>query len=274
MKHSAEEGSGEVENLRRKVAELHAQLIDEYRMASIGRLLAAIVHEINTPIGSIFSNTEVMLRSLETLQKTLADPQPAALAKARDILDTCRSLAAVDKLACERIASVIRGLKTFARAETSELAKVDLNEQIRNTLKLTEGEFRRRVVVETDFGTLPEIECHVQTLNQVFLNLLVNAGQAIEGEGKITVRTRLEGPWVHVSIADTGRGMTPEQQQKVFKVGFTTKPVGVGTGLGLSISREIIEETHGGRIGFESEPGAGTTFHIRIPVAQGRRASS
>ncbi len=118
----------------------------------------------------------------------------------------------------------------------------------------------------TTLGELPEVECHPHLLSQVFLNLLVNAGQAIEGEGKITVRTRLEGASVHVAIADTGRGMTAEQRQKVFSAGFTTNPLGVGTGLGLPISRQIIQEVHGGSIEFESQPGVGTTFHIRIPV--------
>jgi two-component system, NtrC family, sensor kinase len=247
------------------------QLVEEHKMAALGRLLASIVHEINTPIGSIASNCDVIQRSLDRLKEALADPGAADLGRAREIVDTCRSLAAVDKLACERIAAVIRGLKTFARAG-AELHSVDLNEQMRNTLKLTQGEFRRRIVVETDFGELPPVECYAQMLNQVFLNLLVNAGQAIEGEGRITVRTRLETEPqdipVHVSIADTGRGMTPDERRRVFTPGFTTKPLGVGTGLGLSICREIVEDRHAGRIDFESEPGVGTTFHVRIPLKQ------
>ena len=113
--------------------------------------------------------------------------------KARRIIATCQSLAAVDRIACERIRSVIRGLKSISRVDDGEPRKVDLNEHLRDTLKLTQAEFRKRVTVETDFGELPEVECYPQMLNQVFLNLLVNAGQAIDGEGKITVRTRVEG---------------------------------------------------------------------------------
>ncbi len=245
-------------------AELH-------QFAAIGRLLAGVVHEINTPIGSIFSNTEVILRSLEMLEPLLADGRPEQLEKARRIAATCRSLAGVDRIACDRIRSVIRGLKTFSRIDGGEPRKVDLNEHLRDTLKLTQAEFRRRVAVNTDFGELPEIECYPQMLNQVFLNLLVNAGQAIDGEGSITVRTRGEGGSAHISIADTGRGMTPEQKARVFEAGFTTKALGEGAGMGLCISREIIEEKHGGAIDCESEPGRGTTFHIRIPVRQTRR---
>ena len=252
------------QNLELKIAK--DQLLEAHQMASVGRLLAGIVHEINSPIGSIFSNNEVTRRSLEKLQELLADPQPPALERARVIIETCQGLAAVDKIACERIASVIRGLKTFARVDSSELRKADLNENLRNTLKLTQAEFRRRITVETDFGELPELECYSQLLNQVFLNILINAAQAIEGEGRITVRTRQEDDHVHVSIADTGRGMSREQQQRVFSSGFTTKPVGEGTGLGLAISREIIEEKHGGTLTFESTPGVGTIFHIRIPI--------
>jgi signal transduction histidine kinase len=244
-------------------AELH-------QFAAIGRLLAGIVHEINTPIGSIFSNTEVILRSLAMIEPLLEDGTPEARAKARRIVDTCRSLAEVDQIACERIRSVIRGLKTFSRVDGGEPRKVDLNENLRNTIKLTQAEFRKRVCVETDFGELPEVECYPQMLNQVFLNLLVNAGQAIDGEGKITVTTRLEGERARITVTDTGRGMTPEQKARAFQAGYTTKPVGEGTGMGLSISREIIEDKHGGTIECESEPGRGTTFEIRIPVRQTR----
>jgi two-component system, NtrC family, sensor kinase len=248
------------------VEQLRAQLTEAHQMASIGRLLAGIVHEINTPIGAIFSNNEVTLRSLDLLERCLADPTPENLEKARRSIQTCRTLAGVDKIACERIAAVIRGLKSFSRVDTNARRKADLNENLRDTLKLAQAEFRRRVAVETDLGDLPEVECYPQMLNQVFLNLLVNAAQAIEGEGAVTVRTREENGYVHVSIADTGRGMTPQQQARAFHAGFTTKPVGEGTGLGLAIAREIVEEKHQGKIEFESELGKGTTFHVRIPV--------
>jgi len=245
---------------------LRRQLLEERQMAAIGRLLAGIVHEINTPIGSIFSDNEVILRSLEVLDRLLADPQPASLEKARKIVDTCRNLAAVDKIACERIASVIRGLKTFSRVDSCERCKADINENLRNTLKLTQAEYRRRITLQTDFGDLPEVECYPHMLNQVFLNLLVNAGHAIEGQGTVTVRTRAEGGRVHVWVSDTGRGMSPEARKQAFQPGFTTKPLGVGTGLGLTLSRQIVEEKHGGAIDFESEPGKGTTFHVAIPI--------
>jgi two-component system NtrC family sensor kinase len=246
-------------------AELH-------QMASLGRLLAGIVHEINTPVGSICSNNQVLLRSLDKLPALLAEAKPESLEQARKIAEACQVLVSVDKIACERIVSLVRGLKTFARVDDATPRLVNFNQLLRDTLKLTAAEFGKRIAVETDFGEVPEVEAYPQMLSQVFLNLLVNAGQAIEGEGKIAVRTNLEGDKVHLAIADNGVGMTLEQQAKAFDAGYTTKPVGEGTGLGLPISKDIIEQ-HGGTIGFESRPGAGCTFHIRIPVRQTRSSS-
>jgi len=265
--------ANELTSLRAKAEKLTAQLAEEHKMAELGRLLAGIVHEINSPIGSIVSNNQVIIRSLEMLKNALASGDRTALEKAGRQVETCLSLAAIDKIACERISEVVRGLKTFVRVDSADLRKADLNQQIASTLKLTHGQFKGRVEIETDFGELPPVECHASMLNQVFLNILVNAGQSIEGPGKITVRTRVEGGAVHISIADTGSGIKPDDRSKVFAGGFTTKPVGVGTGLGLSLSKRIVEETHGGSIDFESEVGVGTTFHIRIPVEQKKKAA-
>ena len=130
--------------------------------------------------------------------------------------------------------------------------------------------FRRRVTVVTNFGDLPEVECYPGLLNQAFLNLVVNAAQAIQGDGTITVNTRQMGNDVEIGISDTGSGIPPEVRKRIFSAGFTTKPIGEGTGLGLALTREIIEDTHGGKIWFETETGSGTTFFIRIPIQQPR----
>ena len=136
-----------------------------------------------------------------------------------------------------------------------------------NTIKLASTVFKDRVTIETDFGELPQVECYPGLLNQVFLNLIVNAGQSIEGsDGRVVIRTRLDDGHVIISVEDNGSGIPADLQPKIFAAGFTTKPFGEGTGLGLSISREIVEDTHNGRIGFESTPGKGTTFTVRIPV--------
>jgi signal transduction histidine kinase len=254
----------ELDLANRKLAEAH-------KMASLGRLAAGIVHEINTPIGSILSNNETIRRSIDSLKKQLADCQAANQPppdKAVSILDTLASLADIDRIACERIYAVIRSLKTFARVNESDLRTVNIHELLLNTLKLSGCVFRRRVNTVTDFAELPEVECYPGLMSQVFLNLVVNASQAIQGDGTVTVRPRLEDDWVHIDISDTGTGIPPEARPKIFSAGFTTKPFGEGTGLGLAITREIVEDTHGGTIDFETETGVGTTFHVRIPVNQ------
>jgi signal transduction histidine kinase len=217
----------------------------------------------------------VILRALESVKslvtKAAAEghaPPPKALA----LIETMSTLAAVDKIACERILGVVRSLKTFARVHEGDLRKVSVNELLENTIKLVNVVFRRRVRIETRLAEdLPDVECYPGLLNQVFLNVMVNAGQAIEGEGRIEVRSAREGERIHVAIEDSGKGIPPEAHGRIFSAGYTTKPLGEGTGLGLAISRDIVVDAHGGSIGFESQPGAGTTFHIRIPLAQARR---
>lgn len=248
----------------RKLAEAH-------KMAALGRLSAGIVHEINTPIGSIFSNNDVIIRSLDKMKDSLAGAQAAGAPppqKVIDTLDVIIGLAAVDKIACERISGIIRSLKTFARVNESDLERVDINDLLRNMIKLTSTVFRGRIQIQTDYGELPKVECFPGLLNQVFLNLIVNAGQAIPDEGIITIRTLAEDKYVHISVADNGTGIPDAVRPKIFAAGFTTKPIGEGTGLGLTITREIVEDTHGGTIGFESEMGKGTRFDVRIPIEQ------
>lgn len=260
----------ELSRVRQELETVNQKLVEAHRLASLGRLSAGIVHEIKTPIGSIFSNNDTILRSLDKIKNLLATAQTEATPppkKALEMLDIIAGLAAVDKIACERISGIIRSLKTFSRVNESELMKADINDMLLHTIKLTSTVFRDRVEIATDFGELPEVQCYPALLNQVFLNLIVNAGQAVEGmDGKITVRTRKEENDVHVAVEDNGGGIPPEIQPKIFAAGFTTKPFGEGTGLGLSISREIVEDTHHGRIRFDSEPDKGTTFHVYIPL--------
>lgn len=256
----------ELETSTRKLAEAH-------KLASLGRLSAGIVHEINSPIGSIFSNNEVILRSLARLKKILTEQPETATPipqKALDLVDNIASLSEVDRIACERIAGIIRSLKTFARVNENDIQKVNLNDLLRNTVKLTSATFRRRVAFECEFGDFQDVECYPGLLYQVFLNLIVNAAQAIEDEGTVTIRTRLDGCFAEIEISDDGCGIPPEVQRRIFTAGFTTKPLGEGTGLGLTITREIVEDTHGGKISFETELGRGTTFQVRIPLEQPR----
>jgi signal transduction histidine kinase len=260
----------ELDTANRKLAEAH-------RLASLGRLSAGIVHEIKTPIGSIFSNNDVVIRSVEKIKALLVAAQAEGVPppqKAIDMLDVVAGLGAVDKIACERISGIIRSLKTFARVNESELLKADINDMLSNTIKLASTVFRDRIKIETEFGDIPFVECYPGLLNQVFLNLIVNGAQSIEGEGLIVVGTRQEGNIVEIWVKDNGRGIPEEIRPKIFAAGFTTKPFGEGTGLGLTISREIVEDTHGGRISFATELGKGTIFSVRIPTEQKQRSET
>lgn len=147
------------------------------------------------------------------------------------------------------------------------MRSVALNDILRDTAKLVDCQYRRRITLDMSLGELPEIECQPQLLSQAFLNIMVNAAQAIETEGRIGVVSRFVPPGeVEVSISDSGKGIAAEHRGRIFHAGFTTKPMGVGTGLGLALCRKIVERSHGGKIWFESEPGRGTTFFVRLPL--------
>ena len=236
------------------------------QMAAIGQLAVGIAHEINSPIGSLLSNNVVLQRCVQEMQKLLSDPNAESLEKAARLLDTCRRLTDVDRIACERIRILIRGIKRFSRVEEGEPQLTDINREIRETLSVAGCQFQSRIQCDLQLGELPQLPLFPQRLNQVFLNLLVNSAQAIESAGRITIKTQQEDDMVHISFSDTGKGMTPAQKARVFQEGFTTKPPGEGVGLGLSLSRKIVEQEHGGSISFESEAGVGTTFHIRLPL--------
>jgi two-component system, NtrC family, sensor kinase len=273
--------SGAPSNLDPEIRQLREKLAEAYRLVALGQLVTGVVHEINNPIGSIVSNNEVSLRALTSLKQKLEAARAAGEApsqKSVDLVETLLSLAAVDKIACERISGVVRTLKTFSRAEERETRMVSIAGLLRDTARLVDCQYRRRIEVRLLLEELPDVECYPLLLSQVFLNLLVNAGQAIEGEGQITIRAKLDRDpdpaAIEISIEDTGKGIAPEHYPRIFEAGFTTKPIGVGTGLGLALSRKLVEESHAGRLWFTSELGRGTTFFIRIPVSQPRPAAS
>jgi two-component system, NtrC family, sensor kinase len=240
-------------------------LVELQRQATLGRMLAGVTHEVSAPAGTILANCDTTLRVLDRIEQALAD---GASDRARKLVAACRELALVDRMAGERIRGLVRSLKVAARAADPHPQMVSVNEIVDSALQLAKAQFRDRVTVQTDFGTLPEVECYPHLLSQAILNLVTNAGQAIETAGMITAGTRIEGDTVHIWIADTGHGIRKEDQEKCLKQEFTTKPLGVGTGLGLMIVQRIVAADHHGTLDFESEWGRGTTFHIRIPLRQ------
>ncbi|MFQ6114945.1 MAG: ATP-binding protein [bacterium] len=239
------------------------QLIRSEKMASLGLLVAGIAHEINTPLGSINSNIDVFFKSFEKLQQSL-DSSKGSTSKIRKTLEILENLSHVNKTACERIIHIVKSLRNFARLDEEEYKTVDIHEGIESTLSLIAHLCRDRVEIIKEYGRIPLLCCHASQLNQVFMNLLVNACQAIKGKGQIRIRTQFEGGQIQVQISDTGEGIPPENLNKIFDPGFTTKGVGIGTGLGLSIAYKIVED-HDGKIEVDSEVGKGTTFTVSLP---------
>jgi two-component system, NtrC family, sensor kinase len=237
-----------------------SQLIQSEKMAALGLLVAGVAHEINTPMGAIHSNNDIMTRAVGKVRKLMESAPDNEVRRLLDILgEVCRN----NEIATERIMKIVRNLKNFARLDEAERKKVDIHEGIESTLSLLRHQLKSRIRIVKCFGDIPEIECYPNELNQVFMNILVNAAQAIKHRGEITVKTWREGDRVKIAISDTGVGIPPENLSKVFDPGFTTKGVGLGTGLGLSICYKIVQE-HRGTIEAESSK-QGTTFTISIP---------
>ena len=257
------------------------QLIQREKMASVGQLVAGVAHELNNPIGFIYSNIGMLedfvtrLRSmLEVYQATpLPEPARAAVQQRWEALKVDYALRYLDSMiqgireGAERSRKIVRDLRVFARGQDEVWQSVDLHEEIESSLTLLNHIFKDRVTVERRFGALPSVECIRSQMDQVFLNLLANAGQAITGSGRITIETAVDGAHAVVSIADTGPGIPADVLSKIFDPFFTTKPVGEGTGLGLSISYEIVKR-HGGELRAESPSSGGAVFTLRIPIAR------
>ena len=252
--------------LTRTLAELRetqAQLVQSEKMAALGDLVAGVAHEINTPLGAVASNTDLVGRALARARESLGES--ADTTKARTLLDKATAVVTISRDACRRIDEIVRTLRNFARLDESERKAADLHEGLDSTLTLAAHLLKNRITVQREYGELPQVLCYPNQLNQVFLNLIVNAAQAIEGEGVITIRTRRANGSIVVEIRDTGCGIPPENLTKIFDPGFTTKGVGVGTGLGLAICYRIVAN-HQGRIEVESTVGAGTMFRITLPI--------
>ena len=267
----------------------HAQ-----KLESVGRLASGIAHEINTPIQFVGDNTRFVQDSFRGLQTLLSKYQElrdaaasgavspdvlAAVRRVEEESDCAYLLEEIPKALTQtldgvtRVATLVRAMKDFAHPESKEKAAADLNKALLSTLAVARNELKCVADVETDLGDLPLVVCNISDLNQVFLNLLVNAAHAIGDvvkdtgkKGKIRVCTVAEGKTVLVTITDTGCGIPEGIRTKVFDPFFTTKGVGCGTGQGLAIARSVVVERHKGTLTFESEVGKGTSFYVRLPV--------
>ncbi|MFT5377686.1 MAG: two-component system NtrC family sensor kinase [Candidatus Latescibacterota bacterium] len=268
--------------------QLERQLLLSEKMASIGQLAAGVAHEINNPMSFIFSNLSTLKDYVEDITSLLAvyeklenaaikasiesiQPEIAELEKAKKDLEIDYLLADIRDLVEEsssgavRVQDIVINLKQFSHTGHDEKTLENLNEGLESTISIVWNELKYKVSLEKNYGEIPGVLCFPQEVNQVFMNLLVNAGQAIEDSGEIKVRTYEEEEYVCVDLADTGKGMSPEMQSRVFEPFFTTKDIGEGTGLGLSVSYQIIVEKHGGLLLVDSKEGSGTTFTVKLP---------
>ncbi len=259
------ERTAQLEDANRELAQAYGELksaetrlVHSEKMASLGRLVAGVAHEINNPV-SFISNSVAPLT--HRLQQAAASAPPHT----RGALREAEELAGIMARGAARTAAIVKDLRSFSRLGEATRKAVDLHEGLEVTLRLLEPRWREHIAIHRDYGALPPVECDPGQLNQVFMNLLANACDAIAGTGNIWVMTRAEGDTVSVAIRDDGAGIPPAVLGRIFDPFFTTKDVGRGTGLGLAVSHAVVA-AHGGRIDVESAPGAGSTFRVRLPV--------
>ena len=248
-----------------------AQLVQSEKMASLGMLVAGIAHEINTPVGAIHSMHDTLQRAVQKLKIALGEvcrtgaPETEAIGTIMKIIEDANRVIASGT---GRVSDIVRRLRSFARLDEAELKRADIREGLEDTLVLLHHELKHGITVRRNYGAVPPFACYPGRLNQVFLNVLNNARQAVGDKGEICVSTYCKDGKACIEITDTGPGIPPEQIGRIFDPGFTTKGVGVGTGLGLSICYQIVRD-HRGEIRVASEVGKGTTFTIVLPMTLG-----
>ncbi|HEX4879752.1 MAG TPA: ATP-binding protein [Limnobacter sp.] len=267
--------------LMQQLEEAHHQLLQSEKMASIGSLAAGVAHEINNPIGFVGSNLYTLkgyvhdlLALINRFKSAGCDLEQLQLAHqyCKEVdLDYLQAdvLQLLDESqdGIARVRRIVQDLKDFSHVDHGDWVVCDLHKGLESTLNMVNNELKYKAVVQRAYGQLPEITCLASQINQIFMNLLINAAHAIDRDGLIRIRTWADDEYVYVSISDNGCGIAPENLSRIFDPFYTTKPVGKGTGLGLSLSYGIVKK-HGGRIDVQSELGVGTTFTLVLPIEQ------
>ena len=278
-----ENKNGELETAYDELKAAQSKMLHQEKMASIGQLAAGVAHEINNPMGFVGSNLRSLSKYVERLighidlqcqlLLPLADPtvrEQLKIARKETKLDYIIEDTAdmIDESldGVERVREIVKNLKSFSRIDTKSIVPSNINDCLDSTINIIWNEVKYKAELLKEYGCLPLVNCHAQQLNQVFLNLIVNASDALVDKGLITVKTWSDESYVFVSVSDNGEGIPLELQNRIFEPFFTTKDVGKGTGLGMSIAYDIIKN-HTGEINVESEPGIGTTFTVKLPIA-------
>ncbi|WP_313026125.1 ATP-binding protein [Pseudomonas lopnurensis] len=267
----------EQDQLIRKLEAANSQLLQSEKLAAIGQLAAGVAHEINNPIGYVLSNLKTldgyvldMLRIIDAVDEVASLDELRQVKRALEydyIREDIKALICESGDGIDRVKQIISALKDFSYIDEEEFRPADLHRGIETTLNVVNNEIKYKAEVVKEFGVLPELECIPSQINQVVMNLLVNAAHSIEQFGRITLRTACEGDWAWFEVEDTGKGIEKKLLNRIYEPFFTTKPVGKGTGLGLALSYNIVQK-HNGRIEVHSEVGQGTCFRVWLPVCQ------
>ncbi|HMK61126.1 MAG TPA: ATP-binding protein [Dissulfurispiraceae bacterium] len=287
--HALEQKNVELENAYVELKAAQSQILQQEKMASIGQLAAGVAHEINNPMGFIMSNLNTLNKYMDKIYSFM-DSQHSALESCTsdqvraDVLtqlnekkrhlkidyvtDDIRNLIAESLDGADRVKKIVQDLKGFSRLDEAEYKMADINAGLESTINIVWNELKYKATVTKDFGELQQIKCRPGQLNQVFMNLLLNAAQAISDHGEIRIKTHQDNKIIIIAISDNGCGIPENIRKRIFEPFFTTKEVGKGTGLGLSIAYDIIKK-HDGEIRVDSIAGKGTTFTISIPVMEG-----
>ncbi|MDA8484709.1 ATP-binding protein [Pseudomonas resinovorans] len=267
----------EQEQLIHKLEKANAQLLQSEKLAAIGQLAAGVAHEINNPIGYVFSNLKTLsgyvndlLRIVDAVDGVGSLEELQQLKRSLEydyIRNDVEALIHESEDGIERVKKIISALKDFSHIEEEEFRAADLHKGFDSTLNLVNNELKYKAEVVREYGDLPLVECIPSQINQVVMNLLINAAHAIESFGRITLRSGHQGDWIWLEVEDNGKGIDPSILNRIYEPFFTTKPVGKGTGLGLALSYNIVQK-HNGRIEVVSHPGHGTRFRVWLPQHQ------
>ena len=258
----------ELQRMHSKHQDMEQQLIYTQKMATLGALVAGIAHEIKTPTGAISSMQDTLTRAVEKLKLSLDKACPGLVDQTKGLRVALKAIEEANRViesGSGRTLEIVRRIRKFARMDGDERQQTDIHAELDETLMLIHHQLRERIQVVKQYGEIPQVFCNTGRINQVLLNVLVNASQAIEDKGSITIATSVQDDKLAVQITDSGAGIPQEFMDKIFETGFTTKRAGVGTGLGLSICRQIMTEHQGG-FELESVQGQGTTVTVTLPL--------
>ena len=263
-----EAAQDEIQRMRCQHDDMEQQLIYTQKMATLGALVAGIAHEIKTPTGAISSMQDTLTRAVEKLKLSLDKACPGLVDQTKGLRVALKAIEEANRViesGSGRTLEIVRRIRKFARMDIEDRQETDIHAELDDTLLLIHHQLKERIQVVKRYGEVPPVICSTGKINQVLLNVLVNASQAIEEQGTITITTSSQDSQLVVEVEDSGSGIPPEIMDKIFETGFTTKRTGVGTGLGLSICRQIMEE-HNGGFELQSQQGVGTKVTVSLPL--------